>query len=361
MSRRRKTVFFVGHEAYRTGAPLLLLNLVKWVFENLDYKIYILLLNGGPLVNEYRKYGKVIRYDRQKPFMGYIRNIELRLLLGREKPEFIYFNTVASLKLFHRFRPLFRPFKKVLHIHEMPFSISQLIGVKPDFKEFHKILVVNKAIKTFVETFINSKSEIFLTPEYIDIMQLVGEIPLKSLNQPKIVLGVGVTSWRKGFDFFLQTAAICKRVYPGEFHFVWVGPTEKGEQKKIEYDLSSLGLADDFTLVGESEEVKRYYQKADLFFLSSREDPFPLVMLEASFFKLPVLYFEHSGGAEEFIDFPDFQIPYGDCHTAAVRIKSILNSIGDYHEKLHTLKVKAEACDLELVIQTLVDFILAEN
>ena len=40
----------------------------------------------------------------------------------------------------------------------------------------------------------------------------------------------------------------------------------------------------------------------DLFLSLSREDPYPLVVLEAARYKIPSLCFEESGGAPEFVE-----------------------------------------------------------
>jgi glycosyltransferase involved in cell wall biosynthesis len=41
---------------------------------------------------------------------------------------------------------------------------------------------------------------------------------------------------------------------------------------------------------------------SDVFLVSSREDPFPLVVLEAALSEKPILGFKNTGGADEFID-----------------------------------------------------------
>jgi glycosyltransferase involved in cell wall biosynthesis len=40
----------------------------------------------------------------------------------------------------------------------------------------------------------------------------------------------------------------------------------------------------------------------DLFLLTSREDPYPLVVIEAAYNKVPALCFESSGGIPEFLN-----------------------------------------------------------
>jgi glycosyltransferase involved in cell wall biosynthesis len=55
-------------------------------------------------------------------------------------------------------------------------------------------------------------------------------------------------------------------------------------------------------LIGEVADTAPYMAGLDLFLLTSREDPFPLVMLEAARQAVPVVCFEGAGGATEFVD-----------------------------------------------------------
>jgi len=48
-----KKVLFIGHDASRTGAPLLLLELIKWLTSNSSVKPSVLLKQGGELEAEY--------------------------------------------------------------------------------------------------------------------------------------------------------------------------------------------------------------------------------------------------------------------------------------------------------------------
>jgi len=47
----------VSHEASRTGAPLIILKIVKWLTEKYRFKCTIVLLKGGDLVEDFKKYG----------------------------------------------------------------------------------------------------------------------------------------------------------------------------------------------------------------------------------------------------------------------------------------------------------------
>src|SRR5205814_4023764 len=56
------------------------------------------------------------------------------------------------------------------------------------------------------------------------------------------------------------------------------------------------------TFLGVKRDARPYLRAGDVFLLSSREDPFPLVALEAAQCGLPILCFADSGGMQEFVE-----------------------------------------------------------
>ncbi|OWY59817.1 hypothetical protein B7486_72515, partial [cyanobacterium TDX16] len=55
MADRPTKVLFVGHGAERTGPPIGLLHLLRWIHANTDLSFEVLLLEGGVLVPEYER------------------------------------------------------------------------------------------------------------------------------------------------------------------------------------------------------------------------------------------------------------------------------------------------------------------
>ena len=54
-------------------------------------------------------------------------------------------------------------------------------------------------------------------------------------------------------------------------------------------------------LVGNVQSPFDYYEVLNLVALTSREDPFPVAMLEAASSGLPIVCFDNAGGAPEFV------------------------------------------------------------
>src|SRR5262249_26034935 len=112
-----------------------------------------------------------------------------------------------------------------------------------------------------------------------------------------VVLGLGYADLRKGFDLFLNCSLLARKKSV-RTHFVWVGNVAKSiEMLKPEVDRAIAKGC--FHLVPFQKDISPYLSAADVFFLSSREDPFPSVVIEALHAGMPVVAFEDTGGIPE--------------------------------------------------------------
>ena len=122
-----------------------------------------------------------------------------------------------------------------------------------------------------------------------------------------IVLGAGAVALRKGVDLFLACARRVAEMAPKKrFRFVWIGEGLDGEPD-AKYSLSIAdqlqrsqldGIAAILRAVSDMEAA---YLESDVFFLSSRLDPLPLVSLEAIHYAKPVVCFESATGFAEYL------------------------------------------------------------
>jgi len=87
--------------------------------------------------------------------------------------------------------------------------------------------------------------------------------------------------------------------------FVWVGhdPAELGGEygKRLCEEVKAWGLEGDVEFTGYLANPYPAYQAFDVFVLSSREDPFPLVCLDNLYLGKPVVCFAEGGGAAEVV------------------------------------------------------------
>ena len=134
--------------------------------------------------------------------------------------------------------------------------------------------------------------------------------------------GSGLDEWRKGTDLFIRCAHQVGEITSREVQFIWVGGW-LSESAKIEHlELANtLGVADRIRFTGMVENPMDYYQVCDVFNLTSREDPFPLVCLEAASLGKPVICFADAGGMPDFVeDDAGFVVPFGDIESMASKI-----------------------------------------
>ncbi|MFP7656873.1 glycosyltransferase [Chryseobacterium proteolyticum] len=147
------------------------------------------------------------------------------------------------------------------------------------------------------------------------------------MNDEELVIGIASSQeLRKGTDLVpLLVKKIADRTNI-KFKFINLGGSSKiGPVKCSKLDAEKLGVDDKIIYVDHNKFPNDYINIFDIFLLLSREDPFPLVMLTAAKLKKPIVAFEQSGGAVEFLE-GGFGVltPYLDLDTMASEIVKLL-------------------------------------
>jgi glycosyltransferase involved in cell wall biosynthesis len=117
----------------------------------------------------------------------------------------------------------------------------------------------------------------------------------------KLVIGVGFGDYRKGVDLFIE-AGLTVMESRKDVAFLWVGDLEPQMQEMKKQLLTGNKYEKNFYFVGKQSDPMRYYTAADIYLLTSREDPFPTVVMEAMYSYLPVVAFDGCGGFVEIIN-----------------------------------------------------------
>jgi glycosyltransferase involved in cell wall biosynthesis len=124
-----------------------------------------------------------------------------------------------------------------------------------------------------------------------------------------IIWGCGTIDWRKGADIFIDTALKLQMNGVSNFVFCWIGQNfwDKeiagwGAWQQWEELIAKNNLTETILFLGEKENPRDYFLAGDIFYLPSREDPFPLVCLEAADCGLPVVCFDEAGGMPGFVE-----------------------------------------------------------
>jgi glycosyltransferase involved in cell wall biosynthesis len=387
-SSSKKKILFLSHDASRTGAPMVLLHLLRWLKLNTSIDITIMLLDEGNMVDDFKAvapvhvwntnqlstnlisklfnkvYYKIFKKNRFKKFPKPLRD---------KKFDLVYLNTVVSTSVIPKLKELYNcPI--LLHVHENEFTIKNFYPNSLNeiyIKNIDCYIAVSESTKTnLVDNYKINSTKIEIINEFVPIVDF--EPLTKSLENIKrellvtdefIVGGSGLTSWRKGVDLFLQVAAQTIAVPSSKkYKFVWIGEVDKFFQCQFNYEIKRLGLTEsNIIFTGRVSDPQNYFQLFDLFFLSSREDPFPLVCLEAAALEKPIICFENAGGMSEFINETNGEkIKYGDVEAVTKKIIELSNDKPLLLAKGQQIKKDALKFDLNIQAAKIYD-IIAQN
>jgi len=332
-----KKILFVSHDLSRSGAPNMLLQLIQWLRINTSYSIDLVGLNGGAFYNEFSMVcdnifivnNKALGFKdllKKKVFKKIginhlTKDLQLINVLERRNYELVYANSALSLPFASKLKQQAPSLKLLLHVHEMEIMIKRMV---PYFS-FHllnvdRFIAASNPVKINLElTYQVSSKNIEVIYEFSDFK----DVPSKKnkIDNSFIVGASGLSHWRKGNDLFLQVARIVKKKHPdANIQFVWVG-NESTDKLIIDTDLKKLQLNETVSFIGETSSPMTYFNNFDIFLLTSREDPFPLVCIEVAKLGKPIICFKNASGTAEIIELGGGKVvPYLDVEAMAVEV-----------------------------------------
>ena len=125
-----------------------------------------------------------------------------------------------------------------------------------------------------------------------------------------LVIGCGEAGWRKGADLFIDVA---RRVRSERtVQFAWAGRRPRSFARLLDCDTSAAGLDGELTWLGELVDVNPLFASAQVLLMTSREDPQPLVPLEAAGHGTATAGFALGGVADLAADGAAVAVPYPD-------------------------------------------------
>lgn len=342
-------ILFVSHNASRSGAPLILLNLIRELKSRGGYNIFILIVERGDLVQEFEKLGKTFVLYESISFVDkgmftrtfqrlkyYIRGNHI--LSQLPKQGIVFLNTIANG---HLHRKLVSPERSFFtYVHEMEYSIRAVTDssslstvLKQSDHFFSGSLAVAHELQQKFGVSGDKISNVYSCleidgPEYRD--QGRSSTLFKKnhgLKEGAFIVGcAGNSEWRKGFDFFHALVPLYLYMYPdSNAVFVWKGYSAIGRNTFYEqYDYQKTEFLNRVVLLEHDKKSLETISAFDVLVLPSREDPFPLVVLEAAAFGIPTVCFRNAGGIPEFVlGDAGISVEYGDLFNMAQGIRKL--------------------------------------
>lgn len=274
----------VVHEASRTGAPLFALRLVRWLREHRGVSPLVVLLGGGPLLPEFFRFSACI------PLFA-VAHAERHGLMARcsLRHGTVYYNSLAALRASD-----WAPSEErsvVIHCHEGLTTAAEYAALlKAAARARPRVISVSPETGSFLTRTLGSPPAII--PPAIDIAagrRVAATVVDAKVSRRPIIIGCGVRSLRKGADMFCDIAARIIEEHGSAVRFRWVGRPGDFDMKQR---LHQLGIGADVDLIGEVDDALPHLAQASALLIPSREDPFPLVALEAASCGVPVFCFD---------------------------------------------------------------------
>jgi glycosyltransferase involved in cell wall biosynthesis len=326
----RPRVLLVGHDALPYGAQLNLLSIGRVLTRRFGVEVIWLLLEGGSLLEKYQEIGPVI--------IGRAGSEEVREASAKLHADGVCYaitNTMVTGGVVSQLRR--SGFRILSLVHEWP-NLAAQYGLHEAAKVIARdsdiiVIAAETGEKKFREFAGDPQGSVHIQPQ--GLYAAIEEDPhcrdlvrreLGLSSDARIVLGIGAGDLRKGLDLFLSTARAVA-AQDSAVQFVWAGridPTTRLSLLVEDPEDQVSRIPPNFHHVDFTNDIGRYLSSADVFFLSSREDPFPSVVLEALACGLPVVGFEGCSGTEDLIRKHGKLVPAFDLTAVAEAIKILL-------------------------------------
>ncbi len=307
-----RRLILVAHDAHPHGAQFLILHMAKNLHQDMGFTIDLLVLGEGVLIKEYQKYANVHELAGLSPQSDEVVSLITRLFRQGVKSAVIN-TTVSGLMV-----PILKQcgFRVISLIHELPRLIKDYDlqeHVKAIAQYADKVVFAAYPVQEGFESFARlNKEQIIIRPQGLykkNTIQSLEMIRIARLSLRKrfhlakdsqIILGVGFADHRKGIDIFVRSAI--EILHEGrKVYFLWLGNFEPQLEQEIQQAITESGFDKFFIFPGLDYDTDVYYAGADIYALTSREDPFPSVVLEALDAQTPVVAFSAAGGAAEIL------------------------------------------------------------
>ncbi|AZO16022.1 glycosyltransferase [Mesorhizobium sp. M2A.F.Ca.ET.043.05.1.1] len=308
--KSRPRIVVVSHDAHPHGAQYLAMAMARGLGA-LGFDVDMIVMGDGPMLPRFAEVATVHRIDlARQPEESVLAKLQEMRNAGAEVA--IVNTTVSGLLV-----PVLKEagFRTVSLIHELPGILRSYDLADPASAiagNADKVVFPAEIVKAGFEEFVGQAVNrsvirpqgLYLRTPYRedDRGQLRGAVRTR-LQLPasaRIILSAGYADHRKGLDLFVDTCLKVISAKP-DVVAVWVGHIDSALHAVQMRRIKDARLEDRFIFVGLVDNPRDYYFSADIYVLTSREDPFPSVVLEALDASIPVVAFEGAGGFQDLL------------------------------------------------------------
>lgn len=296
---RRSLVFFIGNMSHYGGTERVLTAIANGLAER-GYHIAIVSLWGKrPAFFRLEETIRVYWLEEECHKYRVMKQLVwLRHILRREKADFL-----IDVDIILGFYSVF-----------MKWSLPDLHWISWEHFNYYSYFRRNAFLRKIVRRIVGAFSEylVVLTKEDVGnyrrnirmqcgLTHIYNPIPydrtVAKMQEYPVIFAAGNLTKVKGFDLLIRSWEMLEGKYRA-WKVVIAGEGE--ERKKLKREIRRRGLKNIY-LIGSVSNIEKYYRKAAFFVLSSRSEGFPMVLLEAMNFSLPVVSYRCKTGPGEVI------------------------------------------------------------
>lgn len=325
-------ILLVTHETSRTGAPRVAVMMARGLAAE-GYDVRVVARFPGPLLPDFRSVAptRVEVLHRVRRRLRAVRGLKVvafvldSLVVSatvlRHRPDIVYVNSSAAAIYLRPARLMRSPV--ILHVHESATIVQDFVGRARASKELTTVQVV--ACSPSVQRDLarltgRDPREIPMVPSVPDdaiVLSQSAAQPDVEYGSDELIVGCcGAVEHRKGADLWDEIAERVQGAIPERcVRFVWIG------QDDLTFRSAGASRAE---FVGSRANPYPHMRRFDVFALPSRDDPFPLVVIEAMMLGKPVVAFDVGGVAQQVGD-AGMLVPVGNVAEFADRIVQLLS------------------------------------
>jgi len=335
-----KIVFF--NATMEMGGPARVINLWSNYFVNNEHEVEIVSNINVPLFYDFDKRVKysILGIDKFKQkskiktifkIYNFLRNRKNEVLIFNKGLYVSYLFTLKKMGLIDKSLKLvyiahggssdFKTMYNSLLNYMINYTFDNIIALIDDYDNYNKRILMSKKRKI-----VNA-----IIPEYFSeirkkITYIVNPVTFRSDIIPtyneKVVLAVGRLDYIKGFDLLIESWKSIAKEYP-QWKLKIVGSGD--EKLALENQIKDLSLEKYIEMIPQQKDVKSLYLNSSISVMSSREEGFGMVTIEAMECGLPIVAFKNVGSLFLVKDNKNGLLcDIGDIEQLAINIKSLI-------------------------------------
>jgi glycosyltransferase involved in cell wall biosynthesis len=311
----KPTILVASHEASRTGAPLVGLNVGARLADT--HNVISYLGKSGPLQEEFASHSCALAVAPLSPLDAEYLLVHLKaayrlaavLLNSVETSPFAQAALQAdlpSVALVHEFAEYTLPPGRMSDVIESVDRIVTPARLICDSLQAEALATrsghannIEVQPQGYLPHLPEDEADADLTRD-----EILVQVGAEGRTDVKLVLGAGYVQMRKGVDLFVQIAGEVRRLFGDDFRFIWVGD---GYFPKSDLHYSAwvadmvrrLDLDQHVFFLPPQSSLDALFALSDVFLLPSRLDPFPNVALDAFKAGRAVVCFDRATGVAE--------------------------------------------------------------